>query len=109
MNNETRDVQELILSGVDDGIRDAVRVLLDAGVETIESCQGGADHAFPEPTIRFNGNNVEGFRAFAAAVTRGLRVYSLRRVYAVVEGELSGPWWEIVFRCCDRRDGKRNA
>ena len=96
-NYLSRATQEWIAE-LDDGIRDAVVVLQDAGIETIESCQGGAGHAFPDPTIRFGGNNVEGFRAFAAAITHGLRVYSLRRVYDVVENELSGPWWEIIFR-----------
>lgn len=35
---------------LDDGIREAVRVLAQAGVETFESCQGGDGHAYPEPT-----------------------------------------------------------
>ena len=98
MNDETRAARELDLSGVDEGIRDAVRVLQDAGVETIESCEGGPGHAFPDPTVRFHGNSTEGFRAYSAAITRGLRVYALRRVYDVVDGELTGPWWEIVLR-----------
>ena len=86
------------LTHIDGGIRNAVRILQDEGVETFESCEGGENHSFPEPTIRFHGNNVEGFRAYSAAITHGLNVFALRRVYDVVEGELTGPWWEIVFR-----------
>ncbi len=55
----------------------------------------------PEPTIRFYGNPWEGFRAYAAAMTHGLPVFSLRRVYDLNDGELHGPWWELTFRTKD--------
>jgi hypothetical protein len=45
--------------GLDPGIVDFVRVLQEAGVETTESCQGGEGHTYPEPTVRFNGDNSE--------------------------------------------------
>jgi len=48
---------------LDSGIRDAVRILAEAGVETCESCQGGKGHAYPEPTIRFYGERSAGFHA----------------------------------------------
>ncbi len=86
-----------ICSSADPAIRDALRILLDAGIETFESCEGGPGHALPEPTIRFHGNMVEGFRAYASARTSGLQILQLRRVYDVIDGELSGPWWEIVL------------
>jgi hypothetical protein len=82
---------------LDPGIREAVELLQEAGVETFESCQGGEGHAFPEPTIRFHGNNVQGFRAYAAAMEYGLPVLALKRSWSVIDGELSGPWWEMVF------------
>ena len=41
------------LGGLDPGIERAVNLLREARVETFESCEGGAGHAFPEPTIRF--------------------------------------------------------
>ena len=75
----------------------AVKVLRDAGIETYESCQGGKGHAFTDPTVRFHGGPAEGFRAFAAAVECGLPVYAIRRFWAVSDGELTGPHWEIVF------------
>jgi len=75
-----------------------VVVLAAYGVETFESCQGGAGHAYPEPTVRFHGHRSEGFRALAAALERGLSVRSLRRIWAVNEGEPTGPYWELVFK-----------
>lgn len=83
---------------LDPGIREAVRILREADIETFESCQGGPGHCFPEPTIRFHGNHVEGFRAYAVAMTMGLPVLTLRRVFDVIDGELTGPKWELVFR-----------
>jgi hypothetical protein len=82
---------------LDKGIEDAVRVLVDAGIETFESCEGGEGHAYPEPTIRFAGAREEGFRAFAAARQMGLPVCSLRRIWPIVDGEPTGPWWELTF------------
>lgn len=75
----------------------AVKVLRDAGIETYESCQGGKGHAFPEPTVRFHGQRGEGFRAAAVAMAAGLPMDALRRFWVVVDGELSGPHWEMVF------------
>lgn len=84
-------------SPLDKGIEREVHVLLDAGVETFESCQGGNGHAYPEPTVRFAGQREEGFRAFAAAKQLGLQVSAIRRVWPVVDGEPTGPWWELTF------------
>jgi hypothetical protein len=36
---------------LDPGIEAYVRALVDEGVETSESCEGGPGHAYPEPTI----------------------------------------------------------
>jgi hypothetical protein len=82
---------------LDPGIQRAVEVLMAAGIETFESCQGGTGHSFPEPAVRFYGLRDEGFRALAIAMANGLRVRSLRRYWAVVEGEPTGPSWELVF------------
>lgn len=83
---------------LDEGIAKAVHVLREAGIETTESCQGGAGHVFPEPTVRFCGGPGEGFRAYSVAVANGLSVYAIRRIWTVDDGELTGPLWEIVFR-----------
>ncbi|MEZ5236866.1 MAG: hypothetical protein R2749_29855 [Acidimicrobiales bacterium] len=87
--------------GLDPGIAHAVKALRAAGVETYESCEGGASHAFPEPTIRFHGHRDEGVRALAAALRAGLPVRALRRCWDVIDGELTGPTWEIVLRWRD--------
>ena len=82
---------------LDAGIADIVDILRRAGVETFESCEGGLGHAYPEPTIRFHGERPEGFRALAAALERGLGVREVRRVWPVIDGEITGPWWELTF------------
>lgn len=82
---------------LDVGIEAAVSVLRGAGVETFESCEGGPGHAYPEPTVRFHGDQAEGFKALAAAMHGGLTVSELRRVWPLLEGEPTGPWWELTF------------
>ena len=82
---------------LDEGIREVVETLAAGGVETFESCEGGDGHAYPEPTVRFHGDRAEGFRALAAALTAGLAVRDLRRVWPVIEKEPTGPWWEMTF------------
>ena len=83
---------------LDPGIEDAVIALRAAGVETFESCEGGDGHAYPEPTVRFHGERPAGFVALAAAMYAGLPVKDLRRVWPVLDGEPTGPWWEMTFR-----------
>ncbi len=82
---------------LDPGIERAVVVLREAGIETYESCEGGAGHAYAEPTVRFHGERAEGFRALAAAIQAGLRVAELRRVWSIQEEEPTGPSWELTF------------
>ena len=82
---------------LDPGIVQAVIALRAAGVETFESCQGGDGHAYTEPTVRFHGQQSEGFKALAAAMAAGLNVAGLRRVWPVLDGEPTGPWWELTF------------
>ena len=88
---------------LDKGIERAVRVLVDAGIETFESCQGGNGHSYSEPTVRFYGGKGEGFRALAAALQAGLPVTDLRRVWPVLDNEPTGPWWELTFTPTKRR------
>lgn len=83
---------------IDAGILREVNALQSAGIETFESCQGGPDHAFLEPTVRFHGDRSEGFRALAVAMQVGLPVNSLRRAWPVIDGDPTGPYWELTFR-----------
>jgi hypothetical protein len=83
---------------LDPGVAAYVEVLVAAGIETFESCQGGQGHAFPEPTIRFHGSRAEGWRALAVALEHGLPVGDLRLSWPIHEGGPTGPWWELTFR-----------
>lgn len=82
---------------LDPWIADAVRLLRAGGIETFESCDGGAGHAYLEPTVRFHGQHSEGFRALAVALQARLPVAELRRVWPILDGEPTGPWWELTF------------
>lgn len=86
------------IPGLDPGIARFVAVLAGNGIETYESCQGGPGHAFAEPTVRFHGGQAEGFRAFAVAANHGLPVLEIRRFWSIVDGEPTGPHWEMTFR-----------
>ena len=83
--------------GLDVGIARAVRLLMEHGVETYESCQGGAGHCYPEPTVRFHGQREAGFHALAVAQTYALPVAKIGRIWNVIDGEPTGPHWEMVF------------
>jgi hypothetical protein len=85
------------VKSIDKGIAREVRILWDNGVETFESCEGGPGHPFPEPTIRFHGGQAEGLRALSVALQHGLKVQELRRYYVVIDGEPTGPHWEMTF------------
>lgn len=82
---------------LDDGIRDIVLTLIDGGIETFESCEGGHGHSYPSPTIRFEGSSADGLRALSIAIANGLPVENLRRAWGVVDGAIHGPWWEMTF------------
>ena len=86
-------------SPLDPGIAPYVLALIEGGVETFESCEGGDGHALPEPTVRFFGDASDGFRALAVAQKRGLPVATLRRAWPILDDEPTGPWWELTFRC----------
>lgn len=82
---------------LDPGIAPVVLLLLGLGVETFESCQGGPGHSYPEPVVRFFGGRPEGYRVMGLALQHGLRVAALRRVWPIIDGEPTGPWWEMTF------------
>ena len=86
-----------LIERLDKGIGQAVLALRAAGIETFKSCEGGVGHAFPEPTIRFHGHKSGGFKALAVALECGLRVSELRRVWPILDGEPTGPCWELTL------------
>lgn len=86
------------IEGLDAGVARYVGVLREHGVETFESCEGGAGHAAAEPVVMFFGDRSEGFYALDVALKHGLPVLDLRRYWQVVDGEPCGPYWELTFR-----------
>jgi hypothetical protein len=92
-----RRAKDHALLHLDPGIKDTVLILRGGGIETIESCQGGTGHAFPEPTVRFLGGNEEGYRALSVALQNNLKVLELRRVWPVVDRQPTGPFWDLTF------------
>ncbi len=85
------------LTALDDGIKREVHVLSKAGIETFESCEGGDDHAFAEPTVCFHGDHSEGYRAVTVALQNGLQPVHLKRVWIIIDVKGVGPHWEMVF------------
>lgn len=85
------------LPELDPGIAPYVDTMRAARIETFESCEGGDGHAYTEPTVRFSGGRGEGFRALSVALEHGMPVESVRRYWDVIDGEPSGPAWEITF------------
>ena len=90
--NTIPDIEEL-----DSKIAPLVELFNQNGIMTFESCDGGTEHTFPMPTIRFHGGVWEGFRAYALAIYHGFKVSDLRRYWTTCDGELTGPEWEITF------------
>lgn len=86
-----------IYAKLDKGISAYVKVLIEGGIETFESCQGGAGHAYTEPTIRFSGEQGEGWKALCIALDHALPVAVVSRIWTVIDGEPHGPYWQMVF------------
>ena len=82
---------------LDRWVRFAVLMLRQAGIQTYESCQGGAGHAFPEPTVRFEGTKSDAFRAVAAVRAHGLPAHHLRQFWRLNEHGAERPAWEMTF------------
>jgi len=89
---------ELDWDDLDVGIRDRVRILRDAGVPTVQSCQGGTGHPYAYPTIEFAGTLATALKALAVALEHGMRIAKLKAVYSLLEPGLpSGPTWQLEF------------
>lgn len=82
---------------IDPGIVRAVRALVEAGIQTYESCEGGPGHSRDRPTVMFRGSQFAGWEALGVAMRVGLPVRAIQRVWSIIDGEPVGPDWEIVF------------
>jgi hypothetical protein len=82
---------------MDPGIRDAVKILRDHGVETFESCQGGEGHIGKYPWIRFLGDRHEGYRVITICAQHGFLLKSISRVYGCIDNEVTEVDWRVEF------------
>jgi len=82
---------------LDEGIKREVEILNEGCIETYESCQGGSGHCYLEPSVRFHGDRSEGFKALAIALQNDLKPSVLRRIWTILDGEPTGPYWEMTF------------
>lgn len=89
------------LWGIDPLIKRYVQILVDGGVETFESCQGGEGHCGDLPWIRFHGQRAAGWHALSVAQNHALPVLELLREWPIIDGEPSGPKWRMVFLHAD--------
>jgi hypothetical protein len=91
---------ESFYASLDAGIRFAVRVLHARGrIETCQSCQGGAGHAYDHPSVDLlaQGGDANGFAALAALVDYGLPVRDLSIVWHLQNGLPYEKLWRITF------------
>jgi hypothetical protein len=95
---------------LDVGIRKAVRVLRDQGIETLSSCEGrnqpgyspkrDGPHHGDWPYVIIHGTANEAFIAMGAALKHGLPVRSIEQswfVYPESPAVPIGPQWRITF------------
>jgi hypothetical protein len=101
---------------LDSGIRKAVRILRESGVETISSCQGRENPGYSPkrdgphhgdwPYVIIFGTASDSFIALGAALKQGLPVRSIEQswfVYPEARTVPIGPQWRITFW---RKDSK---
>jgi hypothetical protein len=89
------DAEQPPASGLDPGIKPFVEILVDHGIETCQSCQGGEGHSYDWPTIDFVGGAGAGWHALGVCADFGLPVLSLQRQWTIGS---SGEVDEVVFR-----------
>ena len=82
---------------VDPGIAPVVSILRQNGVETFQSCEGGPGHSSQEPYVDFLGGHGAGPLAIGVALTYGMPISELRRVWNVLRYELDGPIWRLTL------------
>lgn len=80
---------------LDPGISHPVKVLMDNGIVTFESCQGGDGHAYKTPTICFEGDQTEGYKVVTIMAQNNFRVIGIRRCWPVENNEIGCPYWEL--------------
>ena len=95
---------------LDDGIAGAVEILVENGIETCQSCEGGEGHAYPTPTVEFlAGDAGVGFKALGIAFTHGLPVSSLSLFWSIQNGVPTWPYWKMELSEKTPRSIKANS
>ena len=97
---KTKMQDEAFYAALDEGIRFPVRVLHAHGVETGQSCQGGAGHSYEKPSIDLWGQPVElatAFHAMTVLTTYGLEPDSVALRWRVVNGLPVEPLWRVTL------------
>lgn len=98
------------LLALDPGIREAVRILRDSGIDTLSSCEGrrspgyhpkrDGPHHGDWPYVILNGTTADAFMALGAVLRQGLPVRSIEQswfVYPEAPSVPVGPQWRITF------------
>jgi len=96
--------------GLDAGIRRFVKILHDAGILTLSSCEGRKEpgyylerdgpHHGDWPYILINGTAANAYIAIGAALREGLPVRSIEQSWFIYPEDrmvLHGPQWRITF------------
>jgi hypothetical protein len=97
---------------LDIGIRKAVRIMWENGIETLASCEGRKNPGYSPnrdgphhgdwPYIVINGTVADAFIALGAALRQGLPVRSIEQSWFVYPESPTvpvGPQWRITFWC----------
>lgn len=94
--------EDEIIADLDPGIRAAVVLLREHGVDTAESCQGGTGHAYPHAVIHFGGDDHAGLHAVWLLENAGYHVSELVRIWDLNAGTFAG--WRVDLEPL-RQDG----
>ena len=102
-------------SELDSGIWRYVKIIREAGINTIASCQGrnnpgyhsdiDGPHSGDWPYITIQGTSAEAFIAVGVAIYEGLPIRSIEQswfIYPEDRHSLIGPDWRITFWEKDR-------
>jgi hypothetical protein len=114
MSNRQK-LQKIDYKKLDSGIRRYVKIIRDAGVNTIASCQGrdnpgyrpeiDGSHSGDWPYITIYGSAADAFIALGIAIYEGLPIRSIEQRWFVYPADRCvpiGPEWRITFWEKDR-------
>lgn len=90
------------MNEVDAGIKEVLQLLLDAGYETITSCEGGEGHCFDRPTvgIKLQGEYFEFRDKLAKLLMRQYSHFSInhKTSYNPISRKTGKRvWWQYVY------------